>query len=285
MFRTKTQLTEDELAKRQQATKNILFAMAAPALALPPAIGATLSQKALLGLTNKGYPAANTPAGVNLTNSVINAHMNATGLNYPDIVSTTDTNLPSNLQQGAYIPRYTGRVLTKTGLATGLNPEGTLFMPPTGNTFVLAHELGHRAQDYHPVAGISQTVAPLLGHQSLINALAVGAVSAKAKTNRGALAKGLLTSYILSAPQIASEIVASRLGAQYLQNSGAKTAALAGPSSILQPISYALAPASAAVATVAATRLAKTIAQTWKDRKNKKEQQHQTQAENQSIVY
>ena len=285
MFGPKKQLTEEELAKKRRAVKNSLFVMASPVLALPPAIGAGLGQEAFLGLTNKAYPAANTPAGVDLTNSVINAHMDATGLNYPDIVSTSDTNLPNHLQQGSYIPRYAARFLTKTGLATGLSPEGTVFQNPTGNTFILAHELGHRAQDYHPIAGPSQTIAPLLGHQSHINALAVAAVSAKAQTNRGALAKGLLTSYALSAPQIASEVVASRLGAQYLQNSGAKTAAVAGPASMLQPIGYALAPAAAAIAPIAVGRIARNVSQRWKDRKQKKEQQQQAQAADQNIVY
>lgn len=282
MLGPKKQLTEEEIAKKRRAIKNNLFALASPVLALPPAAGSMLGQEAFLRFTNKAYPPANTAAGADITNSVINAHMQATGLKYPNIVNSLDLGLSGGMQHGAYLPRHASKLLTKLGLATGLSPEGTVAAHPTGNTFILAHELGHRAQDYHPIAGPSQTIAPLLGHQSPINALAVAAVSAKSQTNRGALAKGLLTSYALSAPQIASEITASRLGAQYLQNSGVKTAIAAGPAALLQPIGYALAPAAAAIAPIAVGRVAKNVSQRWKDRKQKKQQQAQTL--NQQVV-
>ena len=205
----------------------------------------------------------NTPEGAALRQKIVDAHKTATGLSDPFFVSAKDiTNLPKNLEAGAYIPHLVSKY-TATGIP---NNQGMLVTGPQTTDFILAHELGHRAQDYQKFAGPSQLTSGLLSGAA---PLVTTALSAKAETNRGALAKGMLASYALNLPKIVSEINATRIGGQYLKTAGIESPA---STSLMQPLGYLLAPAAQGLMSVAQGRVIRAVKNKLKNRKKQKQQ-------------
>lgn len=267
--------TKETTAKKtDKKTKDKLFALASAAG------GIGVNAVNMLGVRNSflksnanNYENINTPKGVKQESAIIEAHKKATGLNNPQVVNSTDLpGLPDRFKYGAYMPRH---LVGLQGLGKDLNlpkNEGLLVAGPDVTSFIMAHELGHRAQDYHKIAGPSQMIGNLL---PMASGLATTAVSAQAKTNRGALAKGLLTSYALNLPRIASEITATRLGNQYLKSAGIATDPYV---SLMQPIGYLLQPAGEALISVAQGRLIRAVKNKLQNRKKQKEEAAQAQA-------
>jgi hypothetical protein len=248
--------------KANSKLKNKLFALAASAGSLGASVGAVAGSSAFLSEANDLYPNLGRPEGMSQAEKIREAHVIATRLNYPEGYETEDP----RFRHGGYVPRHLvnfafGKALGKSHPKN----EGAVLLSNDTTTFAYAHELGHRAQDYHKIAGPSQLVGNVLPN---INTLATAAVSAKAKTNRGALAKGLLTSYALNLPRIASEITATRLGNQYLETAGIPVSRKV---SALQPVGYLLQPAAEGLAAVALGRTAKFIKNKLQNRKKQKE--------------
>ena len=216
----------------------------------------------------KNYTNINTPEGVKQESAIIKAHKKATGLNNPYVINSTDLHgLPDHHKYGSYMSRHFRDVLiSQVGEDLNLpKNQGLLVSGPYVTSFTMAHELGHRAQDYHKIAGPSQAIGQLL---PLAAGLATTSISAQAQTNRGALAKGLLASYVLNLPKIASEITATRLGNQYLKSAGVPTNK---STSLLQPIGYLLQPAAEGLVSVAAGRIIRSVKNKLKNR-NKEEE-------------
>ena len=216
----------------------------------------------------KNYTNINTPEGVKQESAIIKAHKKATGLNNPYVINSTDLpGLPDHHKYGSYMSRHFRDVLiSQVGEDLNLpKNQGLLVSGPDVTSFTMAHELGHRAQDYHKIAGPSQAIGQLL---PLAAGLATTSISAQAQTNRGALAKGLLASYVLNLPKIASEITATRLGNQYLKSAGVPTNK---STSLLQPIGYLLQPAAEGLVSVAAGRIIRSVKNKLKNR-NKEEE-------------
>ena len=267
MERSVEETKETTAKKADKKTKNKLFTLASAAG------GIGVNAVNMLGVTNSflksnsnSYENINTPEGVKQESAIIKAHKKATGLNNPHVINSTDLpGLPDRLKYGAYMPRH---LVGIQGLRKDLNlpkNEGLLVAGPDVTSFTMAHELGHRAQDYHKIAGPSQAIGQLL---PLAAGLATTAISAQAQTNRGALAKGLLASYVLNLPKIASEITATRLGNQYLKSAGVPTNK---STSLLQPIGYLLQPAAEGLVSVAAGRIIRSVKNKLKNR-NKEEE-------------
>jgi len=268
MERSVEETKETTAKKTDKKTKNKLFALASAAG------GIGVNAVNILGVGNSflksnanNYENINTPKGVEQESAIIEAHKKATGLNNPHVVNSTDLpGLPDRLKYGAYMPRH---LVGLQGLGKDLNlpkNEGLLVAGPDVTSFTMAHELGHRAQDYHKIAGPSQMIGNLL---PMASGLATTAVSAQAKTNRGALAKGLLTSYALNLPRIASEITATRLGNQYLKSAGIATDPYV---SLMQPLGYLLQPAGEALISVAQGRMIRSVKNKLQNRKKQKEE-------------
>lgn len=220
---------------------------------------------AFIKTNEQKYTNINTPEGTKIENAIIKAHKEATGLQNPHII-TDLPGLPNHLKHGGYIPRH---VMKVSGLSKDINlpkNEGLLIAGPTATAFTLAHELGHRAQDYQKFAGPSQLAGQILPN---LAGLTAAAVSMQAETNRGALAKGLLASYVLNLPKIAAEIKATNLGNSYLKSAGIEPSKSV---SALQPLGYLLQPAAEALVSVATGRLIKAVKTKLKNRKKQKEE-------------
>lgn len=255
-------------AKKEKKDSNTRFALLTAAGGLGVGFGFQYGVNPVFLRSNtENYVNINTPEGVKQRSAIIKAHKKATGLNNPYAINSTDfPGLPDHLKYGAYMSRHFRDVLiSQVGGDLNLpKNEGLLVTGPDVTSFTMAHELGHRAQDYHKIAGPSQAIGQLL---PLAGGLTTAAISSQAQTNREALAKGLLASYVLNLPKIASEITATRLGNQYLKSAGVPTNK---STSILQPIGYLLQPAAEGLLSVAAGRIIRSVKNKLKNR-NKEE--------------
>lgn len=255
--------TEESTNKK---LKDKLFALASAAGGLGVGAGIKYGVNPAFVKSNAlNYKNINTPEGVKLENAIIKAHKEATGLPNPHIASDLP-GLPSHLKLGGYIPR---QIMNVTGLSQAINlpkNEGLVIAGPGATSFILAHELGHRAQDYHKLAGPFQLLGQVLPN---VSGLATTAVSAQAHTNRGALAKGLLTSYALNLPKIASEVMATRTANQYLKTAGIDTNQSV---SLMQPLGYLLQPAAEGLISVAQGRVIRAVKNKLQNRKKQKEE-------------
>lgn len=223
---------------------------------------------AFLSANAQNYTNINTPEGRKIENAIIKAHKQSTGLQNPQVADDLP-GLPSHLKHGGYFPR---RVMKVSGLGKNLNlpeNEGLVIAGPTATAFTLAHELGHRAQDYQKLAGPSQLAGQVLPN---LSGLAVTAASMGAQTNRGALAKGLLASYALNLPKIIAEVKATSIGNSYLRSSGIKPSKSV---SVLQPLGYLLQPAAEGLVSVATGRVIKAVKTKLKNKKKKQEERSQ----------
>jgi len=267
---------------KKQTAKDFLTSAAALTGALGASVGGALATEAFIHVDQNNYPNIHTPEGADLTNKIVAAHRKATGLSNP--VQTPAEAMPRNVgkrfEYGGYLPRQAVKLFNKYSDQTLNIPEneGTVITGPRSTAFVMAHELGHRAQDYHPIGGPSQVTAALPAFAGNLAALGL---SATAKTNRGAVAKGLLASYIGSAPRIISELTATRLGNEYIKASGVEPNKTV---SALQPIGYLLQPAAEAAANIALGRLVSPLIRKLKNRKNKAQQETTVSPEVQSVV-
>lgn len=273
MERSVEQTEETTAKKADKKTKNRLFALASAAGGLGAGAATHGVTQSFVKTNAINYSNINTPEGIKQENAIIKAHKKATGLNNPHVINSTDLpGLPDRFKYGAYMPRH---LVGIQGLGKDLNlpkNEGLIVAGPDVTSFTLAHELGHRAQDYHKIAGPSQMISNFL---PMASGLATTAVSAQAKTNKGALAKGLLTSYALNLPRIVSEITATRLGNQYLKTAGINT----NPSvSLMQPLGYLLQPAAEALISVAQGRVIRGVKNKLQNRKKQEEEAAQAQA-------
>ena len=267
---------------KKQTVKDFLTSAAAFAGSMGATAGAMAGTEAFIRADQSNYPNIHTPAGVDLTNKIVTAHRKATGLSDP-VQSSAETmprDVGKRFEYGGYLPRQAVKLFNKysdTVLDIPEN-EGTVITGPRSTAFVMAHELGHRAQDYHPIGGPSQVTAAL---PAFAGGLATLGLSATAKTNRGAVAKGLLASYIGSAPRIISELTATRLGNEYIKASGVEPNKTV---SALQPIGYLLQPAAEAAANIALGRLVSPLIRKLKNKKNKAQQETTVSPEVQSVV-
>ena len=278
--------TKETTAKKaDKKTKNKLFALASAVGGLGVDLGVTMgSNPAFLQLNKKHYADLNTPEGIQQKVAIINAHKKATGLSDPYIVPEIPGSNRAGSEGGAYVMRH---LLQIPHLANELRAnlpnlpqnQGITVVGPKASSFILAHELGHRAQDYHKLAGPSQLVSGIL---PLAAGPATALVSAQSKTNRGALAKGLLTTYALNLPRIVNEITATKLGNEYLKSAGIETNQA---TTLMQPLGYIAVPAASALFNVAAGRVIRSIKNKLQNRKKQKEETAEAQVGNGSASY
>jgi hypothetical protein len=255
---------QDKKEKEKESTKR--FALATALSGIGAGVGIKYGiNPAFIKNNAQKYTNINTPEGLKIENAIIKAHKESTGLQNPQ-VATDLPGLPKHLKHGGYIPRH---VMGASGLGKDINlpeNEGLVIAGPTATAFTLAHELGHRAQDYQSLAGPSQLAGQLLPN---LAGLAATTASMQAQTNRGALAKGLLASYVLNLPRIAAEIKATSLGNSYLKSAGVETSKTV---SALQPLGYLLQPAAEGLVSIATGRVIKTVKTKLKNRKKQKEE-------------
>jgi hypothetical protein len=239
------------------------FALATQIAGMGTGLGIMGVNNAFMTHNSRLHTNINTPEGDALRQKIVDVHKAATSLSDPFVVSPKDIpGLPKNFEAGAYIPHLASKYI-----ATGIpNNQGMLVTGPQTTDFILAHELGHRAQDYQKFAGPSQLASGVLSGAA---PYAAAALSAKAETNRGAFAKGMLASYALHLPKIVSEINATRIGGQYLKTAGIESPA---STSLMQPLSYLLAPAAQGLMSVAQGRVIRAVKNKLKNRKKQKEQ-------------
>lgn len=266
---------QDNEEEQRRQTKNKLFEMAKSAAKYTAAgaglVGATFAgagaEELMLRRANAYYGPLNNPKATQLTNDIISAHMKATGLPYPEIIEPPPGS-GERVKQGVYIPRFIANPLNKTLREAGLNigKGGGVVMPNTANNFVLAHELGHRAQDYRPIAGPVQTIGNLVA-SPFISYPVIHAISSQAKSNTEALVKGIAANYAMHLPRIASEIMATRSANQYISSKGTRPSAL---TSALQPVGYMVAPLIEAAIPVITGRVHRFLADKIEEMKNKK---------------
>jgi hypothetical protein len=262
---------ESSNKKADKKTKNKLFALASAAGGVGINLGVAMgANPVFLQTSKKHYADISTPEGLKQKEAIIKAHKEATGLPDPYIVSEIPGSNRAGQESGAYLMRHLLKVPKlgeeiRAALPDIPENQGVTAVGPNASSFVLAHELGHRAQDYHKIAGPSQLVSGIL---PLASGLATAAVSAKAETNRGALAKGLLTSYALNLPRIISEVTATRLGNQYLKSAGIDTNSAV---SLTQPLGYLLQPAAEGLLAVSQGRAIRAVRNKLQNRKKQKE--------------
>ena len=258
---TTTEPQEEEKKKKEGGYKR--FALATQIAGMGTQLGIMGMNNVFMAHNSRLHTNINTSEGAALRQKIVDVHKAATGLPDPFFVSEKDiSNLPKNFKVGAYIPKLVSKY-TATGIPDN---QGMLITGSKTTDFILAHELGHRAQDYQKFAGPSQSTSGLLSGAA---PLVATALSAKAETNRGALAKGMLASYALNLPKIVSEINATRIGGQYL-----KTAGIESPvsTSLMQPLGYLLLPAAQGLMSVAQGRVIRAVKNKLKNRKKQKEQ-------------
>lgn len=262
---------ESNNKKADKKTKNKLFALASAAGGLGVDLGVAMGvNPVFLQTSKKHYADISTSEGLKQKEAIIKAHKEATGLPDPYIVSEIPGSNRAGQEGGAYLMRHLLKVPKlgeeiRAALPDIPENQGVTAVGPNASSFVLAHELGHRAQDYHKIAGPSQLVSGIL---PLASGLATAAVSAKAETNKGALAKGLLTTYALNLPRIVNEITATKLGNEYLKTAGIETNQSV---SLMQPLGYIAAPAASALFHVAAGRVIRGVKNKLENRKRQKE--------------
>lgn len=258
---TVTGSSEEQKEKKKSSYKR--FALATQLAGVGAGIGTQSLNNAFVSHNSRFYTNINTSEGGLLKQRIVDAHKAATGLSDPFIVSSEDVaGIAKEHEFGAYLPRQAAKYI-----ATGVpDNQGMLVTGPKTTDFVLAHELGHRAQDYQKLAGPSQLAGNIISNAA---PLATLAVSAGAETNRGALAKGLLTSYALNLPKIASEINATRIGGQYLKTAGIESPA---STSLMQPLGYLAVPAAQGLISIGQGRVVRALKNKLKKRKEQKEQ-------------
>jgi hypothetical protein len=258
---------ETDSEKKERRIKAKKLALIATGSTVGAGIGALGATNLFLKEASQAHSNLNTKRGNVVRNKIVAAHMLSTGTSYPEIITATP-DMPERMQQGVYLPRALSKLGNKMGIPN--KGTGTVILSQNPNAFILAHELGHRAQDYHPIAGPLQTAGNIVAGFSPLTSAVIHTLSKKSETNKEALAKGLLASYAMHTPRIASEVAATLTGRKYLKIAGESPSTLA---SVLQPIGYALAPITEAMFPIVTGRVHKHLANKVKQLREKRKQE------------